>query len=174
MVASAVEPYIGSLCTGITQSYFVPPGWLLDPTLPPLMAPFVLQSVSEFVVGLIVVDGTPQYLPTGCLTAQRKLQCSIFHLKPYLVDATAHSALTNVYGASNPLYVPSYPSYDTCTTYANECAEIISVFPSVGVDCDLQLPGPVSFFPKTTQVARHFIHNALIILKLLYSLTSII
>ena len=146
MVAEPYEPYIGTVCAGIVDEYYVPPSDTVDPAFAPLLPPYVLQTVNEYsIAGLETY--IPKFLTSQCLTAQRKYICSLAFMKPF-----ASSLLLPVIG--NEVYLPSYPEHRVCTAYVEECSYLIGLVPALGMNCSTLVNG-VPLFPTAPVVCIH-------------------
>lgn len=147
IVAAPYEPYVGSMCSGIVEQYYVPPSSTVDPKFASLLPPFVLQSASEY--GLQTLTSyIPKFMTSSCLTSQRILMCNLMFMKPFESDALLLYLGFNV-------YIPSYPHNDMCATYMDECSSLVSLAPALGMNCS-QLIAGVPLFPTADVVSVLF------------------
>ena len=141
VVAQAAEPYVGVSCTGINEEYYVQAP--ADPTLAPLLPPFIAQSIAEAGVTSIL-DKIPRFLPAQCLDAVFKLFCPTLLMKPYETHL-----LDSFFG---PTYFPSFPAKSLCLDFNDQCTFLIDMVPALKVDCDLILPGTsLELYPEHDQ-----------------------
>ncbi len=125
------------------NQYYVPPPSAIDPNLAPLLPPFVMQTVTE--MGITALESyIPKFLTEGCLIAQRKHICSLAFMKPYETDVL-------LLYIGNTVTIPSYPWFDLCDNYVNECSYLISVAPVLGANCSTKVNG-ADLYPKETEV----------------------
>ena len=142
VVADPSESYVGSACTDlVTDVYVAPPA---DPSFAPLLPPYVAQSIADGTVAYIA-DLLPKFLESSCLTSHRKYMCSLSLMKPH-----QSSALQPYLGYD--VYVPSFPHYDICMDYVSDCASVISLVPSLGMNCSMLING-VPLFPTEEEVS---------------------
>lgn len=141
VVAEPSEPYIGSVCSGLVEEYYVPPSNTIDPNFAPLLPPFVAQTVMEYGIAALE-QAIPRFLESECLTSQRKYICSLAFMKPFRSED-----LLGIIG--NAIYLPSYPHQDICASYVDDCGYLIGLVPELGMDCAAQVNG-APLFPETT------------------------
>lgn len=130
LVASPNEPYIGSICAGIVTDYYVIN--FVDPTMAPLLPPFVMQTVMESAISMYV-GYMPKYATSECQTSFREAFCTTLMLNPYPVND-----LSFFFGT---VYIPSFPEYSICTNYMDKCAAILEIAPAFGLDCNGTVSG---------------------------------
>ena len=146
IVSDAHEPYIGEICKGIVYDYYIPSPASVSSKLAPLLPPYVLQSIVEATV--TTIEGfIPMYLETPCLHAQRKIMCAL-----QFMPSSPNHLLDAVFG---PVYLPSLPHRDLCTTYQSECAYLIGLVPALSFNCSAVLGTSMRLFPDKTQVGLH-------------------
>ena len=150
VVAEPFEPYIGSVCSGLVDEYYVPPSSTVDPMFAPLLPPYVLQSVNEYSISTLETY-IPKFLTSKCLVAQRKYICSLAFMKPF-----ASAELMSVLG--NEVYLPAYPAHEICTSFVEECSYLIGLAPALGMNCST-LAGGVPLFPTEPVVCMNTLHN---------------
>jgi hypothetical protein len=127
LVASPAEPYIGKVCAGIIENYYVPAPATVNASLAPLLPPFVLQYAMEsYLTGIEAL--IPKYLTSDCLLAQREIMCTLIFLQPYGSDA-----LKDYFGT---IYIPALPERKICTNYYDQCSLLINAAPSLAFDCN--------------------------------------
>jgi uncharacterized membrane protein len=127
LVASPAEPYIGKVCAGIIENYYVPAPATVNASLAPLLPPFVLQYAMEsYLTGIEAL--IPKYMTSDCLLAQREIMCTLIFLQPY-----GNDALKEYFGT---IYIPSLPERKICTNYYDQCSLLINAAPSLAFDCN--------------------------------------
>lgn len=155
IVAEPSEPYIGNTCKDIVENYYVPNSDIIDKNLAPLLPPYVLQTIQEYTITAIE-NLIPKFLTSSCLISQRKYMCTLMFMKPFRSDV-----LLNIIG--NEIYLPSYPQYDICNTYINECNYLISVVPQLGMNCSIKVNDDYLFPKKEAIIANLNLGNGYII-----------
>jgi hypothetical protein len=142
VVGSSSEKYVGSWCTDVVTDAYIPPSSMVNSLLAPYLPPFVLQSVIEGAFDSLM-STLPFIFPGECLTAQRKLMCSMIFMDPYPLDD-----LSFVFGT---IYLPSFPANDLCVAYDTSCAaSLLSMLPSLAMNCSAR-SGPLASFPSEPQ-----------------------
>lgn len=149
------EPYIGNTCKDIIEEYYVPSSDIVDKNLAPLLPPYVLQTIQEMIITSIE-NVIPKFLTSSCLISQRKYMCSLMFMKPFRSDV-----LLNIIG--NEIYLPSYPQYDICNNYINDCNYLISVVPILNMNCSTKVNGDYLFPKKEAIIANLNLGNGYII-----------
>jgi hypothetical protein len=149
IVGDQAEPYIGSVCAGVVDSYWVPPSAAISPLFAPLLPPYVLQTVTEQALTSIE-NMIPKYFYEDCLLSQRKVLCGSFFLKPEASDALAF-----LFGT---IYLPSFPQRDVCESYQEQCSSLISLAPALSLNCTQQSSDGIDSYPETSQVSFFVIY----------------
>mmetsp|Transcript_12517 Transcript_12517/g.18903 ORF Transcript_12517/g.18903 Transcript_12517/m.18903 type:complete len:770 (+) Transcript_12517:107-2416(+) len=141
LVAESAEPYIGSICQGVTDDIATPSPSSIDPNLPPYLPPYVAQSMVEY--GAIEwISNFPLMTKDDCQTDFRKMACGLMYPAPQ-----ESFALSFLFG---PLVFPSFPHLSICTTFLDTCADFLDIVPEFGMDCSATA-GNLALFPNDTQ-----------------------
>lgn len=151
LVAGKTEPYVGTMCTGVTLDLLVPSTATIDPlgayNLAPMLPPFVAQAYTEaYLAG--VFSAVPLVFTRECLTDLRKLFCPLKFLKA--------QPLSDVAAYFGTVYMPSFPNQQLCLTFQSSCAYLITKVPAFNLACT-SMTTVVSganphVFPNATQV----------------------
>lgn len=143
LVAQDHEVYIGATCQGIldTTPINTPAVNTLDPLYAPYLPPYVAQSITESALATWV-GSMPVMAHGTCLTDFRKMACGLM-----LPAADITTALDFIFG---PLSMPSFPHMSVCTDFMDSCADLLSVVPSLSMNCSGKA-GTISLFPTETQ-----------------------
>ena len=154
-VASSAERYLGAsnpsaACYGITSELYIPPANAVDPSLAPMLPPYVLQTLIEAKL-VASFSALPMVLSAECHSALRTYFCSSYMLRPakLLLGAVVAANLAaagvpaqNQPSLLNSLGIPpavlagilnysltlySYPIDTVCLDYADYCGAFIQI-----------------------------------------------
>ena len=143
LVAQDQEAYIGTTCQGIidTAPIATPAVDTIDPLFAPYLPPYVAQSIIE---GTLAgwTGSMPVMAHGNCLTDFRKMACGLM-----LPAAEITTALEAIFG---PITLPSFPHHSVCTEFMDSCDNLLSVVPSLAMNCSGKA-GDVYLFPNATQ-----------------------
>jgi hypothetical protein len=145
LVASPNEPYVGSYCIGIIDSFYVGASSTVNASLAPLLPPFVLQNITESkIIGFESL--VPQFFTSSCLTSRIELMCSLMFMKPH-----PNNALKAYFGT---IYFPSFPAKSLCTRYSEHCAFLISTsYSATYMNCSGKVKGStMDLYPSHPQL----------------------
>jgi len=171
-----MEPYQGSICSGIVTDVYIPPSSALPVSgIAPVRAPYVIQGELEALLSA-KMSLLPLWMKADCHLSLRKLLCSSVYLLPQTINvrsllsrslsATAITLLIfrlNSLGVSAPHFfaldvsLPSYPHYDVCLSLTSTCASLAlrsnvsSLHPNCNATVSLSSGAMIRKFPTANQ-----------------------
>jgi hypothetical protein len=121
---------------------YVPDAALLDPSMAPLLPPYVMQTIIESVYGA-AESQLPQFFSSKCLNSQRAVTCAMAFMNPHPLDD-----LALLFGT---VYLPSFPERSLCLDYNAACADQLFTFvPTLRLNCSATT-GHLELFPSSSQ-----------------------
>ncbi len=147
VVGSATETYIGNLCKGMVNTFYVADSFIINASLAPLLPTNALQNYLDPIY-FEQESQVPNTFSQTCQIIQRKILCGTLY-----PAAGSYS----VYGI--PVAVPRFPSNLDCIDYHNICKILISESPLLNLNCSgkINLGGGVlaDSYPATTQLVAY-------------------
>jgi hypothetical protein len=149
-VAPHKEPYIGAACTGfVTETHLGDATAMTIPGLPPLLPPWVQQSLIEMTTAPIF-DATPMYFTPDCLKEERHFYCNLKYMAPQEMTDLAY-----LFG-SETAYMGRFPNQAMCQSFMTKCAAAVTLATPLAMDCATEVAPSTPLFPETSVILGTF------------------
>jgi hypothetical protein len=170
-VAAITEDYLigpDAPCSGLVDTFLVPPGNKLLSTFTVLQSPYAEQQLMNTKINTVLQQAA--LFPPSCYNAVKQYACYTTFINPTSVSVS--TALTNnglsafstilasLYTGvlSKSLIVPQFPQQSVCTNFQTSCASVKSFIlannPSMWPNCSSFVTGSTTAlsFPTTNQI----------------------